>query len=124
MKNIIRESVEQIDREAAETWWRPGIPGARVKGQRQPVEVVRAKNRRRTARWRAKNDEVRRPEAATIAMALLRAVVVARMSDLSAEERGVIGGALVDLHAQGYSLREVLGVCRRLRRRVLAESGT
>lgn len=59
-----------------------------------------------------------------MALALLRAVVSARLSDLSTEERGVIGAALVDLHDQGYSLREVLTVCRRLRRRVRSEGGS
>lgn len=55
-------------------------------------------------------------------MALLIAVVSARRLDLSIEERGIIGAALVDLHGQGYALREVLSVCRRLRRRVLSET--
>ncbi|MCW2079677.1 UNVERIFIED_ORG: hypothetical protein M2193_001852 [Bradyrhizobium japonicum] len=121
-KALITQSVESIDQETAETWFRSGVLGRR-KGVRQPEALVRAKSRRRTARWRAKNDEARRPEAVTVAMSLLRAVASARLSELSPEERGVIGAALVDLHDQGYSLREVLAVCRRLRRRVHSESG-
>jgi hypothetical protein len=122
MKNVITESVESIDQETAATWFRSGVLGRR-KGVRQPQSIVRAKSRRRTARWRAKNDQVRRPEAVDIGMALLRAVVSAERVELSAEERGLIGAALVDLHHQGYALREVLTVCRRLRGRVLAEAG-
>lgn len=122
MRKIIEESVEAIDRETSEVWFRSGVIGRR-KGARQPASIVRAKSRRRTARWRGGNDQARRPEAATIAMALLRAVVTARLAELSAEERGVIGAALVDLHRQGYAVSEVLTVCRRLRPRVLAEGG-
>ncbi|WP_354133083.1 hypothetical protein [Bradyrhizobium sp. RT9a] len=122
VKNAITESVQSIDQETKEVWFRGGVL-ARRKGVRQPEAIVRAKSRRRTARWRAKNDQARRPEAATIGMALLRAVVSAKRIDLSAEEQGIVGAALVDLHRQGYALREVLAVCRRLRRRVLAEGG-
>lgn len=123
MKNgLILETADTIDREASDVWFRPGVLG-RQKGVRQPESIVRAKSRRRTARWRAQNDQARRPEAATIAMALLRAVVSVRRLDLSVEEHGIVGAALVELHAQGYSLGEVLTVCRRLRRRVLAEGG-
>ncbi|MBR0822406.1 hypothetical protein [Bradyrhizobium liaoningense] len=121
MKKIIEESVQSIDQETGEVWFRSGVLG-RGRGIRQPEAMVRAKSRRRTARWRATNDRARRPEAATIAISLLRAVVSARLSELSAEERGIIGAALVDLHRQGYAVSEVLTVCRRLRRRVLADA--
>jgi len=121
--SVTRETVESIDRERQETWWRPGVDGVRRKGVRQPAAVVKAKARLRTARWRVQNDQVRRPEAALIGMALLRALVGSDLSKLTKQEHGLVGVALVDLQQQGYSLPEVLKVCRRFRQRLLRENG-
>lgn len=119
--SVTRETVEGIDRERQETWWRPGVDGVRRKGFRQPAAVVKAKARLRTARWRVQNDKARRPEAALIGMALLRALVGSDLGKLTKQERGLVGVALVDLQQQGYSLPEILKVCRRFRQRLLRE---
>lgn len=116
--SVTRETVESIDRERQETWWRPGVDGVRRKGVRQPAAVVKAKARLRTARWRVQNDQARRPEAIVVAMAFLRALVQSELRELTQLERGIVTRALVDLNEQGYSLHEVLNVCRRVRERV------
>lgn len=116
--SVTHETVESIDRERQETWWRPGVDGVRRKGVRQPAAVVKAKARLRTARWRVQNDQARRPEAALIGMALLRALVGSDLGKLTEHERGLVGVALVDLQQQGYSIQEVLKVCRRFRQRL------
>jgi hypothetical protein len=121
--SVTRETVESIDRERQETWWRPGVDGVRRKGVRQPASVVKAKARLRTARWRVLNDQARRPEANVVAMALLRALVQSELRELTERERGIVARALVDLQEQGYSLGEVLRVCRRVREQAFKENG-
>ncbi|MEY9878714.1 hypothetical protein [Bradyrhizobium sp. USDA 329] len=43
------------------------------------------------------------------------------MGKLTKQEHGLVGVALVDLQQQGYSLPEILKVCRRFRQRLLRE---
>lgn len=56
-------------------------------------------------------------------MALLRALVGSDLGKLTEQEHGLVGVALVDLQQQGYSIQEVLKVCRRFRQRLLREDG-
>lgn len=119
MKAAIQESVEAIDRDRQQVWFRDGT--LLRKGMRQPVDIVRAKTRRRTARWRAENDAAQRPEVSDIALALLHALLRSNLRDLTADERTLVGAALIDLHQRGYKLSEVLHVCKRVRRRLVSE---
>jgi hypothetical protein len=56
-------------------------------------------------------------------MALLRALVQSELRELTERERGIVARALVDLQEQGYSLGEVLRVCRRVREQAFKENG-
>jgi hypothetical protein len=121
MKKALYKSVSDLDRERSEVYFRTGV-FARRKGQRQPAEVVKAKSRVRAARWRSENDRVRRPETADVALFMLRALV--RLHDLDnidPEDRTLVGSALTEMLAAGYDLDQIQAVCRRLRKRVLAE---
>lgn len=120
MSKIDRISVESIDNERELTWFRTGSYSRR-KGARQPKEVIKAKSRARTSRWRAMNDQAERPEASDIAMALLHALLRSNLRALTGDERTLVGAALIDLHKQGYKLSEVLHVCKRVRRRLVGE---
>jgi hypothetical protein len=120
MSKIDQVNVDSFDRERAEVWFRTGSY-VRRKNVRQPEAVVKAKSRLRTARWRTQNDQ-QRPESGVIAMALLRALVCSpALSRLTADESGIVTDALVDLHKQGYSIGETLSVCKRLRKRLIAQ---
>src|ERR1700730_11422331 len=120
-KSFMYQTVDDLDRERSEVYFRTGEI-ARRKGQRQPAEVVKAKSRVRAARWRSENDRVRRPETADVALFMLRALV--RLHDLDnidPEDRTLVGSALTEMLAAGYDLDQIQAVCRRLRKRVLAE---
>jgi hypothetical protein len=114
-----RNIAEEIDNHTQSELFRSG-EFARRKGLRQPIEIVRAKSRRRTAAWRVRNDKEKRPEAVLVGMALLRALVRSDLRRLTTDERGIVRDALIDLHQQGYALVEVLAVCKRLRKRLRA----
>jgi hypothetical protein len=123
-KKSIQTSVAELDREKAEVYFRSGL-FARRKGQRQPAEVVKAKSRVRTASWRVENDRAARPEAVDVANALLRAMVSRHDPEsIDPADRSIIGAALTELIQTGYDLNQIKAVCRRLRKRVLAESRT
>jgi hypothetical protein len=80
--------------------------------------VTKAKDRFRTAGWRSRNDQLRRPEANTISMAILKVICTAESMDQFDEKSIVIlTKALQDLEARGFSLAEIKAVMRRLRRR-------
>ncbi|SIO37372.1 hypothetical protein SAMN05443247_04556 [Bradyrhizobium erythrophlei] len=124
-KKSFQTSVADLDREKAEVYFRTGL-FARRKGVRQPAEVAKAKGRVRAARWRSENDSAGRPETADVALALLRSLV--RLHDqesievaLSVAEMNVVQGMVGELTDAGYRLEEIKVVCKRLRRRVLAE---
>ena len=125
MSKTTRQTIEDLDRERQETFFRSGL-FARRKGVRQPAEVVKAKSRLRSARWRTENDRVCRPESGDVAMALLRSLVRLHDQDsivtaLSTAEWNVVRGMVAELTEAGYHLEEIKAVCRRLRKRVLAE---
>jgi hypothetical protein len=116
-----RNIIELIDSSTEAELFRTG-EFARRKGVRQSIDIVRAKTRRRTAAWRMRNDRVQRPEASVVAMALLRALVSSpALGRLTEDEHGIVAAALIDLHSCGYSIREVLAVCKRLRKRTREE---
>ncbi|MBB5046963.1 hypothetical protein HNR60_001712 [Rhodopseudomonas rhenobacensis] len=77
----------------------------------------KAKSRLRVAGWRLQNDQLRRPEAAVIAMALLKAVCTAEQKDFDEASGRILAVALLDLHGRGYRLSEAREVMRRLRKR-------
>lgn len=80
--------------------------------------VTKAKDRFRTAGWRGRNDQLRRPEANTISMAILKVICTAESMDQFDEKSIVIlTKALHDLEARGFSLAETKAVMRRLRKR-------
>jgi hypothetical protein len=78
----------------------------------------KAKDRLRTAAWRNEQDQLRRPEANTIGMAILKVICTAESVDQFDENSVVIlTKALQDLEARGFSLVETKAVMRRLRKR-------
>jgi hypothetical protein len=85
--------------------------------------VTKAKDRFRTAGWRSRNDQLRRPEANTIAMALLKALCTAEsVEQIDGKSAGILTKALLDLEARGFSLAETKAVMRRLRKHWRQES--
>ena len=68
-----QQTVEQIDAARRQYFERsPDRPQGRVRGRtRQPVELVKAKSRLRTAAWRDSLDKLGRPESDQVAVQLL-----------------------------------------------------
>jgi hypothetical protein len=60
---------------------------------------------------------LRRPEAQVVANALLKALCRLGKDDIDPASSRILGDALLDLHADGYSLSETKEVVRRLRKR-------
>jgi hypothetical protein len=78
----------------------------------------KAKDRLRTAAWRNEQDQLCRPEAAVIAMALLKALCTSEsVEQIDEKSVGILTKALHDLEARGFSLVETRAVMRRLRKR-------
>ncbi|MCA6098167.1 hypothetical protein [Bradyrhizobium australafricanum] len=115
--------VEQIDRTRREEHFRiPDRPDAQVfkpkkMGRRVPVEIVRAQTRLRSAAWRNRMDSRAAPDAREIGMALVHALITSRLSELTWTDRDLLGRALMDLHARGYSVVEAKQTLRRMRNR-------
>lgn len=89
--------------------------------ERMSLDEKRARDRLRTASWRTENDQLKRPEANVIGMALLKAVCTASAGDFDADSTSILSTALLDLHRRGFALTEVKEVMRRLRIRYKAE---
>jgi hypothetical protein len=124
-KSFLYQTVDDLDRERHQVWGRSGV-FSRRRGVRQPPEVAKAKGRVRAARWRSENDRAGRPETVDVAMALLRSLV--RLHDqesietaLSTAEMNIVRGMVAELTEAGYQIEEIKAVCKRLRKRVLAE---
>ncbi len=94
-------------------------PQARTTPKRRGTdpEVRKARDRLRTASWRAQQDSKRRPEAAVVAMALLKAVCLTESAAVDARSGMIISAAMIDLHERGFSLSETMAVVRRLRKK-------
>ena len=85
-------------------------------------ELRKAKDCLRAAAWRCQQDQRRRPEAAVVAMALLKALcTVENQEQVDGRSAGILTAALLDLHDRGFSIAEVNAVMRRLRKRWLQE---
>lgn len=81
-------------------------------------DVARARQRLRTAAWRADNDRRGRPSADQIGRALLMAVVTSPdFAYLLDSELSVVRRALNAMQANGFDLLEMQDVMRKIRRR-------
>jgi hypothetical protein len=89
------------------------------RSRRQDPAVVRAKTRLRTANYRNRLDQRRSPSTYQIAMSLLVALVTSKGDQLTDEDRGLVGRALLDLKGRGFSIRETLEMLRRLQNRLV-----
>lgn len=89
---------------------------ARVTGDNR--DVARARQRLRTAAWRAENDKRARPTSDQIGRALLMAVVTSPdFASLIDNELTVVRRALNAMSENGFSISEVQDVMRKIRRR-------
>jgi len=88
--------------------------------RRQPVEVRRAQQRLRTARWRSEMDRRKAPTTTEVGLALATALATTSWSDrLTPADYDLIHRALDDLKARGYSIDETRKTLRRLRVRTV-----
>jgi hypothetical protein len=120
-----QQTIEQIDEARSAYFTRnPDRPQGRVRVRsRQPVELVKAKSRLRTAAWRLQLDKIGRPESDAVALTLLVCLIdVARESghqvaDLP-ETRAAFNRMFAVMEERGYQRSEVEAVIKRLTRRV------
>ncbi|MDP2322808.1 MAG: hypothetical protein Q8N51_02135 [Gammaproteobacteria bacterium] len=98
--------------------YRPDAVFLKNRGRR-PVEIVRAQGRIRTAAYRNALDRRGAPTSQQIGMALVAALVTARLDEITEADRGIVGRALVDLHARGFNVKEAQAMLRRLRNRLV-----
>ena len=115
-------SVAEIDQVRIATFTRnPDRPSGqfvrnRVTGDSR--DVARARQRLRTAAWRAENDRRARPTSDQIGRALLMAVVTSPdFASLIDNELTVVRRALNAMSENGFSISEVQDVMRKIRRR-------
>lgn len=88
--------------------------------RRQPIEVRRAQQRLRTARWRREKDRRRAPTVAEVGMSLAVALATTSWSDrLTSADYDLIRRALDALQARGFSIEEAKRTLRRLRIRLV-----
>lgn len=88
--------------------------------RRQPIEVRRAQQRLRTARWRSELDRRKAPTTAEVGMALATALATTSWQDrLTRPDYDLIRRALSDLEARGFDPKEVRKTMRRLRTRMV-----
>lgn len=84
--------------------------------RRQPVEVLRAQQRLRSARWRSEMDRRKAPTTTEVGLALATALATTSWSDkLTGADYDLIRRALADLEARGFSIVEARKMLRRLR---------
>jgi hypothetical protein len=86
---------------------------------RQDPAIVRAKTRARTALYRNRRDQRGAPSTHQIAMAMVVALVTARLDELTEVDRGIVGRALQDLQSRGFSIIEAKDMLRKLRNRMV-----
>jgi hypothetical protein len=112
------ETADQIDKARRAYFDRnPDRPESRsLRGRtRQPVEIVKAKTRMRTAAWRCDLDRRRRPESGAVALAfMLAALRVANVDELDPVVHPAFEAMLGDMMQRGYDPVEVMAVVRRL----------
>ena len=132
MSNIINRTVADVvatlDSTKATTYFRSvDRPKSAVVPARkaEDPEITKAKARLRTAAWRNKLDERRRPEVRDIGMALVMSLVTSPdLRNMSRSELDFIGRALLDLESRGYDLQEVKAVLKTFRRRLVDTSSS
>lgn len=84
--------------------------------RRAPLEVRKAQQRMRTARWRSEMDRRKAPTTTEIGLALATALATTSWSDrLTPADYDLIRRALSDLEARGFSIAEARRTLRRLR---------
>jgi hypothetical protein len=119
----VRQTVDAIDETRRSEYFRdPDRPDAtfvRPRRGRQDPEIVRAQTRLRTAHWRNQQDRKHAPNTYQIGMAMLVALLTTKQSELTEEDRGLIGKMLTDLVARGFNMTETKAVLRRLRNRMV-----
>ncbi|WP_340672293.1 hypothetical protein [Bradyrhizobium ottawaense] len=89
---------------------------------RMPVELRRAKQRMRTARWRADMDRRKSPTIDEVGRALVEALVTSdreRLMHRSGADFDLVKRALVSMRDRGYSVEETLETLRRRRNRLV-----
>ncbi|WP_375312807.1 hypothetical protein WHZ77_05875 [Bradyrhizobium sp. A5] len=86
-------------------------------GRRVPKEIVRAQTRLRSAAWRVRMDSRAAPSSREIGMALVYSLITSRLSALTFTDEDIVGRALLDLQARGFSITEARNTLRRLRNR-------
>lgn len=116
--------VDQIDEtRMAEHWRNSDRPDGRIvrSRRRQDPAIVRAKTRVRTAHYRNRLDQAKRPSTYQIAMALVISLVTADSESMSRSDWNLVGRALADLQGRGFDLLEVKASLRKLRDRQVAD---
>ena len=110
--NAVREAYFQRD---------PDRPDARfVKPRgRAPIEVRRAQQRLRTARWRSDMDRCKAPTLDQIGRSLAVALVTSTLDELTVAEARIIERALNDLKAREFDIDEAKVKLRRLRNKLV-----
>ncbi len=114
--------VDQIDvTRIAEHFRNPDRPDARFARSRgrQDPKIRRAKGRVRTAHYRNRLDQAKRPSTYQIGMALVISLVTADSESMSRSDWNLVGRALADLQSRGFDLLEVKGSLRKLRNRMV-----
>lgn len=87
---------------------------------RVPLEVRRAQQRLRTARWRSERDRRKAPTTEQVGMSLAVALATTSWSDpLTKADYDLLSRALLDLQARGFSISETKKTMRRLRIRLV-----
>ncbi|MGY8710471.1 hypothetical protein RAD16_32450 [Bradyrhizobium sp. 18BD] len=92
---------------------------------RMPIELRRAQQRMRTARWRADMDRRKAPTIDEIGRALVEALVTSdseRLLNRTGAEFDLVKRTLVTLQEHGYSVEETLKSLRRRRNRLVHSS--
>ena len=105
----------------AEHFRNPDRPNARcVKAvRRQDPAIGRAKTRLRTAHYRNRLDQAKRPSASQIGMAFAVAFATAQSTTMTASDWNLVGRAMADLQSRGYDLAAATETLRRIRHRMV-----
>lgn len=118
----ILDQIDRIDAERRASLYRdPDRPDAHFLRSRDrlPKEVLRARARVRTDRWRTDMDRRKAPTASQIGLSLVHALVTSRLDELTESDRGLVGAMLTDLQSRGFDVKEALATLRRTRNRLV-----
>ena len=109
--------VARIDEtRVAEHFRNPDRPNAKfVKAdRRQDPAIGRTKTRLRTAHYRNRLDQAKRPSTYQIGMALVMSLATASADSMSRSDWNLVGRALADLQRRGFDIAEAKKTLRRL----------